>query len=128
MPIYEWRCGGGHLFEVFAGTGASKSVLRCPQCGTKSTRVVSTFAIHRGAGGAYTPEKTAGGDADVTRLKLPSFARLCGMDDYSATRLAAYKAGRGAEFDDKTAAREERLASLGNPRKASSPRKPKPST
>jgi hypothetical protein len=29
------------------------------------------------------------------------------MDDQSASRLAAYKAGRGAEYDDTTAARNE---------------------
>ena len=127
MPIYEWRCHGGHLFEVFTGTRPSKRVLRCPGCGAKSTRVVSTFAIHRGAGVAYISEKAAPGHSDITKLKLPSFARLCGMDDYSATRLAAYKVGRGAEFDDKMAARKERLATLGKPLKANSPRKPKPS-
>lgn len=127
MPIYEWRCRGGHVFEVFTGAGPSKDVLRCPHCSANSRRVVSTFAIHTGPGVGSAPRKIAGNEADVTRLKLPSFARLCGMDDYSATRLAAYKVGRGAEFDDKMAARQERLASLGEPPKANSPRKPKPS-
>lgn len=127
MPIYEWRCRRGHLFEVFTRTGASKHLVRCPHCDAKSKRVISTFAIHGDSGVAYVPEKAVAGDGDVTKLKLPSFARLCGMDDYSATRLAAHKVGRGAEFDDKMAARQERSASLGRPSKANSPGKPKPS-
>jgi putative FmdB family regulatory protein len=128
MPIYEWRCGGGHLFEVLTATGASKSALQCPSCGAKSARVISTFAIRRGLGVATASEKAAARDTDVTGLKPPSFARLCGMDDYSATRLAAYKVGRGTEFDDKMASRQEGLAALGKPPpKATSSRKPKSS-
>src|SRR5271166_4342242 len=88
MPIYEWQCGGGHLFEVLtAAAGVSKSGLRCPSCGANSARVISTVAIHEGLAVATATEKAAARAADVTKLKLPSFARLCAMDDYSATRL-----------------------------------------
>jgi hypothetical protein len=51
--------------------------------------------------------RPAGAKHDVTQLKVPSFARMCWMDDRSASRLAAYKHGRGAEYDDTMAAREE---------------------
>jgi hypothetical protein len=40
--------------------------------------------------------------------KPPSYARFCGMDDYSATRMSAYKTGRGAHFDDYHAAVAEK--------------------
>ena len=40
--------------------------------------------------------------------KLPSYARFCGMDDYSASRMSAYKTGRGAQFDDYHAAVAEK--------------------
>ncbi|HVN28446.1 MAG TPA: hypothetical protein VMT64_08175, partial [Candidatus Binataceae bacterium] len=49
-----------------------------------------------------------------TNLKLPNAMRLCAMDDYSATRLAAHKVGRGHEFDDKMAARQERRTARGD--------------
>jgi hypothetical protein len=75
--------------------------------------VISTFAIHGGAPIATASERAAAREVDVTSLKLPNAARLCGMDDYSATRLAAHKLGRGAEFDDKTAARTERQTARG---------------
>lgn len=35
------------------------------------------------------------------------------MDDFSASRFAAHKMGRGVEFDDKSAAREHQRASRG---------------
>ena len=117
MPIYEWQCGEGHVFEMLVPAGAAKRRQRCPGCGAKSKRVISTFAIHGGAPISTAFERAAARDTDVTRLKLPNFARLCGMDDYSATRLAAHKVGRGAEFDDKMAARQERQAARGLPSK-----------
>src|ERR1700719_216116 len=107
MPIYEWQCADGHFFEVLASASTSNRRQRCPSCGGKSQRVVSTFAIHGGAPIATASERAAAREVDVTSLKLPNFARLCGMDDYSATRLAAHKLGRGSEFDDKMATRKE---------------------
>jgi hypothetical protein len=35
------------------------------------------------------------------------------MDDYSAARMAAYKSGNGAKFDDREAAKAERRKSRG---------------
>lgn len=46
---------------------------------------------------------------------MPDFARLCWMDDRSAERFAAYKLGRGAEYDDKAAAGEELRKKRGLP-------------
>lgn len=116
MPIYEWQCGGGHCFEVLASTSTANRRPRCPSCGGKSERVISTFAIHGGVPIATASERAAARDTEVTSLKLPNFARLCGMDDYSATRLAAHKLGRGNEFEDKIAVRKERQISRGGPR------------
>ena len=75
--------------------------------------MISTFAIHGGAPIQTASERAAARDVDVTSLKLPNVARLCGMDDYSATRLAAHKLGRGNEFDDKMATRKERQTARG---------------
>jgi len=126
MPIYEWQCGGGHLFEVLASASAASKRRRCPDCGAKSERVISTFAIHGGGPIPTAAERAAARDVDVTSLKLPNVGRLCGMDDYSATRLAAHKVGRGAEFDDKMAVRKERQVARGeSPKKTAAASKPR---
>jgi hypothetical protein len=58
------------------------------------------------------------------RFKPPRSARPRARDDYSATRLAAHKLGRGHEFDDKMATRKERQAVRGEPaKKKAAPRK-----
>lgn len=127
MPLYEWRCVACEgVFEVLTSAGAAIRRRPCPSCGAKSERVISSFAIHSGSAIATASEKAAAAQTDVTKLKLPNFARLCGMDDYSATRLAAHKIGRGAEFDDTVAAREQERAAKGESLpKPSSVRKPK---
>ena len=113
MPIYEWQCREGHVFEMLARTDEAKRRQPCPRCGAKASRVFSTVAIHAGARIQTASERAAAREVDVTSLKLPNAMRLCAMDDYSATRLAAHKVGRGNEFDDKMATRKERQVARG---------------
>jgi putative FmdB family regulatory protein len=124
MPIYEWQCGDGHLFEMLARADQGKRRPPCPRCGARAERVFSTVAIHAGAHIQTASEKAALRDTDVTSLKLPNAMRLCAMDDYSATRFAAHKVGRGNEFDDKMAKRKDVAASRSEPAK----KKPAPHT
>jgi putative FmdB family regulatory protein len=125
MPIYEWQCEGGHSFEQLASSSVIRTRPRCPDCGAKSQRVISAVAIHSGAPLLTASERAADRAVDVTQMKLPNAMRLCGMDDYSASRLAAHKLGRGNEFDDKIAARKERQAARGEAPKKSGARKSK---
>jgi putative FmdB family regulatory protein len=103
MPLYECRCERCELtFEVLAPLSSSGLKSRpCPNCGRAARRIISavSFTVEGGARANSTP--------DVTQLKVPPPARLCWMDDRSAARYAAYKHGRGAEYDDKSHAREE---------------------
>jgi putative FmdB family regulatory protein len=103
MPLYECRCERCELtFEVLAPLSSSGMKSRpCPNCGRAARRIISAvaFTVEGGARSNSTP--------DVTQLKVPPPARLCWMDDRSAARFAAYKHGRGAEYDDKTHERAE---------------------
>lgn len=111
MPLYECRCERCELtFEVLAPLSSSGLKSRpCPACGRAARRIISAvaFTVEGGTRASSTP--------DVTQLKVPPPARLCWMDDRSAARYAAYKHGRGAEYDDKTLAREEAGKKRGEP-------------
>jgi putative FmdB family regulatory protein len=107
MPLYECRCERCDLtFEVLAPLSTRTKARPCPECGRSSRRVISAATLAR-SGAHRTAESAALSRDDVTRLTLPPHQRLCWMDDRSASRLAAYRSGRGAEYDDVTAAREE---------------------
>ena len=111
MPLYECRCERCELtFEVLAPLSSSGVKSRpCPNCGRAARRVMSAvaFTVEGGTRSSSVP--------DVTGLKVPPPARLCWMDDRSASRYAAYKHGRGAEYDDKVQAREESQKKRGEP-------------
>jgi putative FmdB family regulatory protein len=109
MPLYECRCERCDLtFEVLAPLSTRTMARPCPECGGSSRRVISAAVL----GLSRTSRDNAAESArlsrnDVTKLTLPPHERLCWMDDHSASRIAAYRRGRGAEFDDTVAAREE---------------------
>ena len=111
MPLYECRCERCELtFEVLAPLSSSAMRSRpCPGCGRAARRIISAvaFTVEGGTRASSAP--------DVTQLKVPPPARLCWMDDRSAARYAAYKHGRGAEYDDKMNAREETQKKRGEP-------------
>jgi putative FmdB family regulatory protein len=113
MPLYEYFCHGCESsFEALAPLSASnETICPCPGCGESAERILSVanFGAVRPQN-AMPPARNDGGRPDVTNMKLPPAARLCWMDDRSAARLAAYKAGRGAEYDDTIAARKELAA------------------
>jgi len=135
MPIYECRCEACRItFEVLAPLSEANRKRPCPRCARPARRVVSAFAI--GAASAGTDRDAAkpapadghaghshhghahavnGNAGRRARPPVPDFARLCWMDDRSAERFAAYKLGRGAEYDDKSAAKEELRKQRGQP-------------
>jgi putative FmdB family regulatory protein len=111
MPLYECRCERCELtFEVLAPLSSSALKSRpCPNCGRASRRIISavSFTVDGGTRANSAP--------DVTQLKVPPPARLCWMDERSAARYAAYKHGRGAEYDDKSLARDEMIKKSDEP-------------
>src|SRR5262249_61433338 len=79
----------------------------CPLGRRPSARVISAARFRSGKAARPLDARPTGAKSDVTQLKVPSPARICWMDERSASRLAAYKHGRGAEYDDTISAREE---------------------
>jgi putative FmdB family regulatory protein len=123
MPIYEWNCVACDLsFEALASVAEANVPRECPECGEPAGRIISACII--GAGGtsnAGTMESTAHAAGEAhhhshqhRRLSpIPEAARPCWMDDKSAERFAAYKMGRGHEYDDKQAVIAERRKQRG---------------
>jgi len=136
MPIYECSCEACRItFEILAPVSEANLKRPCPQCSRPARRIVSAFAIgaahavaDRASPNAAAPMPGHAGHAHpghshhgptqpgrVGRPVVPDFARLCWMDDKSAERFAAYKLGRGAEYDDKSAVSEDQRKKRGLP-------------
>ncbi len=55
MPIYEYRCDNGHLFEAFQAM-ADDPLESCEVCGAPARRVLSAPAVHFKGSGFYTTD------------------------------------------------------------------------
>jgi putative FmdB family regulatory protein len=55
MPIYEYRCENGHLFEVMQRI-SDDPVTECEECGASITRVYHPIAVHFKGSGFYNTD------------------------------------------------------------------------
>ena len=55
MPIYEYRCDNGHLFEVMQKI-TEDPVTVCEQCGAAVQRVFHPIAVHFKGSGFYNTD------------------------------------------------------------------------
>src|SRR5919206_2505423 len=55
MPIYEYRCENGHLFEVMQKI-SDDPVTTCPECGAQVQRVFHPVAVHFKGSGFYNTD------------------------------------------------------------------------
>lgn len=65
MPIYEYRCRNGHLFEVMQSM-ADDPVSTCEQCGAPVERVFHPVAVHFKGSGFYTTDYAKKGAAKAS--------------------------------------------------------------
>jgi putative FmdB family regulatory protein len=50
MPIYEYKCANGHVFDVIQKM-SDESLSKCQECGAPAERVLHPVAIHfKGSG------------------------------------------------------------------------------
>ena len=79
MPIYEYRCENGHLFEVMQKI-TDDPVTECETCGAPVQRVFHPIAVHFKGSGFYNTdygtakrkregEKSEGGGSDSSDSK-----------------------------------------------------------
>jgi putative FmdB family regulatory protein len=87
MPIYEYRCENGHLFEVMQKI-TEDPVTTCPDCGAAVQRVFHPVAVHfKGSGFYNTDYGTAKRKREMDRSASD------GADKHDAKQKDKAKAG-----------------------------------
>ena len=65
MPIYEYKCANGHVFETVQSM-SDDPITACPECGAPVERVFHPIAVHFKGSGFYSTDygskKQAGQD------------------------------------------------------------------
>ena len=72
MPIYEYKCTNGHVFDVIQKM-ADVALTECQECGAPAERVLHPVAVHFKGSGFYTTDygkkKAAGNGGGSTESK-----------------------------------------------------------
>ncbi len=96
MPIYEYKCENGHVFDVIQRI-TDEALTECQECGAPAARVLSPVAVHFKGSGFYNTDygkKTkaaANGDSSESakgESKPDSGAKSEGKGEPKATTTA----------------------------------------
>ena len=55
MPIYEYKCDNGHVFDVIQRM-SDEPLTECQECGAPAERVLHPVAVHFKGSGFYTTD------------------------------------------------------------------------
>jgi putative FmdB family regulatory protein len=55
MPIYEYKCNNGHVFDVIQKI-SDEPLSECQQCGAPAARVLHPVAVHFKGSGFYNTD------------------------------------------------------------------------
>jgi putative FmdB family regulatory protein len=64
MPIYEYKCDNGHVFDVIQKM-SDEALTKCQECGAPAVRVLHPVAVHFKGSGFYNTDygkKKGGGN------------------------------------------------------------------
>lgn len=97
MPIYEYKCADGHVFDVIQKM-SDESLTECQECGAPAERVLHPVAIHfKGSGfhnTDYGKKKTGanGSSSDGSKDSSESSSESKSSDSKSSDTKAPAKA------------------------------------
>ena len=100
MPIYEYRCETGHLFEVMQKI-TDDPVIKCEECGAHVERVFSPVAVHFKGSGFYNTDY---GKAKSKR-ELERSAKE-GADKHDAKMAEKKKKDSGSKSSDSSSSKK----------------------
>jgi putative FmdB family regulatory protein len=101
MPLYEYRCEKGHVFEVMQRM-SDDPVTACEQCGAPVQRVFHPVAVHFKGSGFYTTDygkKKAPAGGDSTDKKDSDGAKKESKPDSGSSSSDTSKSGSASSAD-----------------------------
>jgi putative FmdB family regulatory protein len=100
VPIYEYKCDNGHVFDVMQKM-ADEPLTECVECGAPAQRVLSAPAVHFKGSGFYNTDygkRKGGGNGSSGGEGSSSDSKSSGSSDSSTT------SGSSSGGDSKAAA------------------------
>jgi len=88
MPIYEYKCANGHVFDVIQRM-SDAPLTECQECGAPAERVLHPVAIHFKGSGFH--------NTDYGKKKTASNGDSAGKKDVSDSKAGDSKAPAAAD-------------------------------
>jgi putative FmdB family regulatory protein len=86
MPIYEYKCDNGHVFDVIQKM-SDEALTECQECGAPAVRVLHPVAVHFKGSGFYNTDygkKKGGGNGSEGSGDSKSSESSSGSDSKSS--------------------------------------------
>jgi putative FmdB family regulatory protein len=86
VPIYEYKCDNGHVFDVMQKM-SEESLTECVECGAPAHRVLTAPAVHFKGSGFYNTDygKRKGGGSNGSSSESSSDSGSSGSSDSSSS-------------------------------------------
>jgi putative FmdB family regulatory protein len=104
MPIYEYKCENGHVFDVIQKM-SDEALTECQECGAPAERVLHPVAVHFKGSGFYNTDygrKKGGGNGGSDGSKDSSESKS--SDSGSSSSDSGKSAGSSKSSDSKAKA------------------------
>jgi putative FmdB family regulatory protein len=97
VPIYEYKCDNGHVFDVMQKM-AEEPLTECVECGAPAHRVLTAPAVHFKGSGFYNTDygKRKGGGSNGSSSESSSESK-------SSDSSSSSDSGSGSKSDSKSA-------------------------
>ena len=94
MPIYEYKCDNGHVFDVLQKM-SEEPLTECVECGAPAHRVLTAPAVHFKGSGFYNTDygKRKGGGSNGSSSEGSSSSDSSGSSDSGSSSKSESKAG-----------------------------------
>jgi putative FmdB family regulatory protein len=98
MPIYEYKCTNGHVFDVIQKM-SDEALTECQECGAPAERVLHPVAIHFKGSGFH--------NTDYGKKKAPSNGSSSEGSKDSESKSSDSKSSESKSSDSKPAAKAD---------------------
>jgi putative FmdB family regulatory protein len=98
MPIYEYKCENGHVFDVIQKM-ADEALTECQECGAPAVRVLHPVAVHFKGSGFYNTDygkKKGGGSSSGSESSKESKGSDSGSSDSGSSDSGSSSSDSGS--------------------------------
>ena len=105
MPIYEYKCENGHVFDVIQKM-SDESLSECQECGAPAVRVLHPVAVHFKGSGFY--------NTDYGKKKKGAAANGASSEGSGESKASSETSGESKSSESKSSSDKPKASTTGD--------------